>query len=73
MAYTTHSARITGPVSYVARSGEQARIPLGPCLVEQVDGHLVDIIWGKQGEQSVALPVKDLEAAEDCGNLVVLD
>ena len=73
MSRTTYSARITGPVHYTARSGAQADFPLGPCPVEHVDGRLVDIVWGLSGEESAELQFKELEAAEKCGNLVVLD
>jgi hypothetical protein len=73
MARTTHSARITGPVTYVAAGGRQLKIPLGPCLVEQGDDHPVDIIWGAKGQNSVALPVAELESAEESGHLVLLD
>jgi hypothetical protein len=48
-------------------------VPLGPCLVEQLDGQRVDIVWGPSGEKSAELAFKELEAAEECGNLVVLD
>ena len=73
MATTTHSARITGPVAYLGKTGRQENVPLGPCLVEQGDGPLVDIIWGAQGQNSAALPVEELASAEDSGHLVLLD
>ncbi len=73
MAFTTHSARITGPVHYLGESGGDAIIPLGPCLVEQLDGRLVDIFWGEGGDKSAALSFEALEAAENSGNLVVFD
>jgi hypothetical protein len=73
MTITTHSARITGPVLYTEIGGEQSRIPLGPCLVEQVDAHLVDIIWGTHGQSCATVPAEDIEAATDFGNLVLLD
>jgi hypothetical protein len=73
MPHTTHCARITGPVAYVAISGKQRKIPLGPCLVEQGNGPLVDIIWGASGQNSAALPMEELETAEDSGHLVLLD
>jgi len=46
MSRTTYSARITGPLHYTTSSGKQADVPLGPCLIEQVDGQRVDIVWG---------------------------
>ena len=73
MTLSTHSARITGPVSYMARSGRQLKIPLGPCLVEQGDGPWVDIVWGANGQNCAALPVQALESAEDSGHLILLD
>jgi hypothetical protein len=73
MAITTHSARITGPVSYLAGSGRKQRIPIGPCLVENQGGHCIDVIWGVRGQSSVALPIEEIEAAQDHGHLVFLD
>jgi hypothetical protein len=73
MAHTTHIGRITGPVHYSGEGGYDAVIPLGPCLVEQLDGRSVDIFWGENGDKTAALSFKALEAAEDHGHLVVLD
>jgi hypothetical protein len=73
MTLTTHMARITGPVAYLASGGKQLNIPLGPCLVEQGDGEQVDIIWGARGQNSAALPLQELESAESSGHLVLLD
>ena len=73
MALITRNARITGPVPYKAANGVQHHIPLGPCLVEQLDGRLIDIIWGASGQRSAALPLKEVEAAQDTGSLVLLD
>jgi len=73
MNITTHSARITGPVSYRAGSGRKQNIPIGPCLVEGIGGRSIDIIWGTRGQSSVALPVEEIEAAQDQGHLVLLD
>jgi hypothetical protein len=73
MARTTHSARITGPVSYQTGEGKPRNIPLGPCLVEQGDGPLVDIVWGASGQNSAALPVEAMVSAEESGHLVLLD
>ena len=73
MAVTTHSARITGPVSYLAKGGHQHHIPLGPCLVERGSGQSVDIVWGEQGQRSANLPLEALAAAQAIGNLVLLD
>ncbi|PTT79754.1 hypothetical protein DBR42_20775 [Pelomonas sp. HMWF004] len=73
MAVTTQHARITEPVPYRANSGRLQRIPVGPCLVEQLDGESVGIIWGASGQSSVALPVEQVEAARGSGQLVLLD
>ena len=73
MTITTHSARITGLVSYLTHSGRQRRIPIGPCLVENAGGPSVEISWGAKGQNSAALPVDVIEAAQDCGHLVLLD
>jgi hypothetical protein len=73
MSITTHSARITGPVSYLAAGGQRQQIPMGPCLVESEGGPSVDIIWGEQGQSSAALPIEALKAARATGTLVLLD
>ena len=73
MAITTHTARITGPVPYMAAGGTQDTIPLGPCLVERVDDRSIDIIWGTCGQSSAALSVAAVKAAQVEGNLVLLD
>ncbi|MEO7055253.1 MAG: hypothetical protein ABI281_03590 [Caldimonas sp.] len=73
MAHTTHSGRITRPVHYFGAGGDDAVIPLGPCLVEQLDGRSVDIFWGESGGETAALSFEALEAAESDGSLVVLD
>jgi hypothetical protein len=73
MAHTIHSGRITGPVHYLAAGGSNDVIPLGPCLVEQVDGRSVDIFWGESGDKTAVLSFQALEAAEGCGSIVVLD
>lgn len=73
MGITTHCARITGPVPYRSGTGRKQNIPIGPCLVESLDGRSIDIIWGTRGQSSVALPVEEIEAAQDHGNLVLLD
>jgi hypothetical protein len=69
----THRARITGPVAYRAGNGRQQNIPVGPCLVESVDGRAIDIVWGPKGQSSAELPVEAMEAAQNQGHLVLLD
>jgi hypothetical protein len=71
--HTTHSARITGPIPYAKNGGKTSTIPLGPCLVEQVDDHSFQIVWGNRGQSSTALRVEDVKAAADVGNLMLLD
>ena len=73
MSHATHSARITGPIAYLSTGGKRANIPLGPCLVEELDDDQVDIVWGPRGERSTVLPVQAVEAAEESGHLVLLD
>jgi hypothetical protein len=73
MAFTTHSGRITGPLHYLGAGGDEAQIPLGPCLVTKLDGRSVDIVWGESGDKMAALSFELLEAAEDNGHLVILD
>ena len=73
MDMTTHRARITGPISYMGGSGRKQMIPIGPCLVESLGGRCIDIIWGARGQSSVALPIEEIEAAQDHGHLVLLD
>jgi len=73
MTITTHRARITGPVSYRAGTGRKQNIPIGPCMVESMGGRSVEIVWGARGQSSVALPVEEIEAAQEHGHLVLLD
>ena len=73
MVISTHTARIIGPVRYVAKGGATHQIPLGPCLLEQADEKSIDIVWGARGQSSAALPVEEVEAARGNGNLVLLD
>ncbi len=73
MAHTTHGGRITGPVHYSGEGGQDAVIPLGPCLVEQLDERSVEVIWGDSGDETAALSFEALQRAEDRGHLVVFD
>ncbi len=73
MTISTHSARLVGPLPYEKPDGKAGHIPVGPCLIEQIDDRLVAIIWGAQGQSSAALPVEDVAAAADTGTLVLLD
>lgn len=72
-AMITQSARITGPIHYMAEDGKSHDIPLGPCLIEQLDHRLIDIIWGANGQRSVVLPVEEVVSARELGNLLLLE
>jgi hypothetical protein len=73
MSHQTHSARIIDPIRVVANNGRARTIPAGPCLIEELEGDLVDIVWGAAGEKSVAMPSTQVESAEREGKLVLLD
>lgn len=73
MEPTLRSGRIAGPVSYIKSGGKRANIPLGPCLIEPIDGRQVDIIWGANGQHSTSLSMQDLEDATATGHVVLLD
>ncbi|MEY2689649.1 MAG: hypothetical protein RL375_3848 [Pseudomonadota bacterium] len=73
MQFTTHSARITGPVAYLADGGKMHHIPLGPCLLERTGEGLIDVIWGAQGQSSAALPLTVVKSAHEEGHLLLLD
>jgi hypothetical protein len=73
MIYATHSARIIAPISFAKGNGKTGTIPIGPCLIEQVDHHSFDVVWGARGQSSAALRAEDIKAATDVGNLVLLD
>ncbi|CAM5798119.1 hypothetical protein [Rhizobacter fulvus] len=73
MLHETHSARVTGPLRVVAHDGQALTIPVGPCLIEELDGDMVDLVWGRAGEKSVVVPTVEVESAERDGTLVRLD
>ena len=73
MPHHTHSARVTDPIRVVADDGHARTIPVGPCLVEELDGDLVDVVWGRAGEKSLVMPTTQIESAEREGKLVLLD
>ncbi len=73
MTITTHTARITGPVTYLSASGRRVNIPIGPCMVERMNDALTDIVWGSRGQSSAALPAEAVQAAQDRGDLILLD
>jgi hypothetical protein len=73
MEFTTHCARVTGPVAYLGGSGLKQNIPIGPCLLESIGGRSIDIVWGERGQNVVALPVEEIESAQEHGHLVLLD
>jgi hypothetical protein len=41
--------------------------------VEQEDGPLGNIVWGANGQKSVALPIEAIASAAGSGHLVLLD
>lgn len=73
MDNTTHCARITGPVSYMAGTGRMQNIPMGPCLIEATGNQSIGVVWGEDGQNSVALPIEAIRAAHDHGHLVLLN
>ena len=73
MTITTHSARVTRSLPFATPDGEKGSIPPGPCLIEQIDARLVDIIWGARGQSSALLPVEDVQEAARSGQLELLD
>jgi hypothetical protein len=73
MQITTHIARITGPLAYLAAGGKMHHIPIGPCLLERTDDGSIDVIWGANGQSSAALPVTVIKAAHDDGLLQLVD
>ena len=68
-----HSARITVPVHYLESDGHRGTIPSGPCLIEKMEGPVVEVIWGAKGQNCTTLPLGDMESAEARGDLVLLD
>lgn len=70
---STHTARVIDPIRFVAPNGRARTIPIGPCLLEELEGDLVDIVWGPAGEKSAVLPTTEAETAEREGKLVLLD
>ena len=73
MDTTTLRARITGPIFHRSHSGPDQNVPIGPCLVEIIDGQSIEIIWGASGQSSMALSIEEMRAAREHGNLVLLD
>ena len=73
MEPTLRNGRIVGPLPYVKDGGKRVNIPLGPCLIESIDGQRVDVIWGASGQCSAILSVTDLETASANGHLVLLE
>ncbi len=73
MQINTHSARITGPVAYLAAGGKLRHIPVGPCLLERMHDGSIDVIWGVNGQSSAALPATVIKTAHDDGLLQLVD
>ncbi|MES2992498.1 MAG: hypothetical protein V4844_13845 [Pseudomonadota bacterium] len=73
MLHHTHSARVTGSLTLLAQDGQRQTIPAGPCLIEELEDDLVDLVWGRAGEKSLVVPTTEVESAERDGKLVLLD
>lgn len=70
---TLRNARIVEPLSYWSTAGKQLKIPVGPCLVEQMAGAQAEIIWGSSGQNSAAMAQNDVDLARKRGALLMLD
>lgn len=70
---TVRNARVVEPLSYWSGNGKQLKIPVGPCLVEEMAGAHAEIIWGASGQNSAGISQKDVDAAERSGALLMLD
>ncbi|BDE74795.1 MAG: hypothetical protein AUG74_07700 [Bacteroidetes bacterium 13_1_20CM_4_60_6] len=70
---TMHSARITAAMRYRGDDGRHRTIPKGPCLIEKMEGPVVEVIWGAKGQNCTMLPLNDVEGAAARGDLVLLD
>lgn len=71
---TTYSARVTRPIAWRGKAGEAALIPAGHCLIERSaqDRTRADVIWGRDGEHCVNLPVPLLKVAQRDGRLQLI-
>ena len=72
-SHPTHTARVMGPITFVAPNGRKRTIPVGPCLIEELEGDRFDLVWGRAGEKSAVLPSSETERAAREGRLVLLD
>jgi len=70
---TLRNARIVEPLCYWSTGGKLLKIPVGPCLVEQMAGAQAEIIWGASGQNSTGIAQKDMELAERSGSLLMLE
>ena len=70
---TSHSARISGLVTYLASDGQRCPIPKGPCLLEERADAGVDVIWGLTGQNCTTLARGYVEKAKERGRVVLLD
>ena len=66
------SARVTGPVTYMAQDGSLHAVPVGPCLVDLQEETPAEIIWGDSGEHCALLAPEALRQAQESGYLTVL-
>jgi hypothetical protein len=73
MTIAMRSAKIVIPISYEKSNGKKAMIPVGPCLVEQIDEEQIDIVWGNSGQSSTIFNSEEIASATTDGSLVFLD
>jgi hypothetical protein len=73
MTMSTRSARIISPITFEKSNGKKSTIPVGPCLVEQIDEDRLDIVWGDKGQRSTSLNNAEISAAAREGSLIFLD
>ena len=72
MSHETHNARVIVPIPCHGAAGAE-QVPAGPCMMEGVDAHMVELIWGATGQESAQIPIADLRSAVERGDLVLLD
>jgi hypothetical protein len=73
MVVNLRSGRIVAPLHFANVIRGNTGIPSGPCLLEQLDGDRVAVIWGDSGQHSQTLSRTDLEVAAASGCLLLLE
>jgi len=71
--HTPHAARAIAPIVFTARDGHVRTVPVGPCLIEEVEDDRVLVVWGKAGDKSALMPATEAERARRDGILLLLD